>query len=224
MCFSLAACGAETPNADESSEPQASEDQQESAENTDASEIDWQSQLCATEWYCVGIKIPNGVVFRSDGTVGGYTWELLNDQVIWTAKDGEKREFDIRTINNIHFLVDLTDGISYYQYGKHDWSNIPVTAIEITLDNWQEYLEIVSVGDDYHLKLKTAYRKAVMVDKLADCDSWFSVCYSQGDKESEAREVSFQWGDDYIDVENPDEIPLTIEKIEGTLYIIDGLL
>lgn len=184
-------------------------------------EIDWKVQLCDREWYCVGTEKPIGMWFNADGTMSASTWELTDNKVMLTTSGGDLVTYEIRTINNIHFLVGITDGISYYQHGGADWNNLPITTIEITTDNWQDYLEIVSVSNDYHLKLKNAYRQALTI---MDCDSRFSVCYSQGDENTVSREITFQWGNDYIVVENPEEVPLEIEKIEGTLYIIDGLL
>jgi hypothetical protein len=141
-----------------------------------------------------------------------------------TAKDGdETRTHEIRTINGIHFLVGLTDGITYYQWAKEiDWSSLPVTAVEITIDNWQDYFEIVNVDDRYHLQMKNSNRQALLAC-LDEPESCVSFCYSQGDVQSYTEEITFHWGDDYIDVNNPEESPIVMEAVEGTLYLIDGL-
>lgn len=176
MCFSLAACGGDNE-----------------ASNNNDKEIDIKKVDVVGTWKNTSSK-DHGFVMtvNEDGTgeiaLSGeqtlsITWEKTDEEMVCNTGSKELT-FKIRANDGIVEMVDK-DGY-YIVVSEQDYTNM-IEVVEITADNWQDYLEIETYAapttNDFkeitHISISCALvLKDEYVDKFAGSDGAVETSYS----------------------------------------------
>ena len=186
MCFSLVACGGNEPQTDNSGS------QQEQSSNKNDKEINIKKVDVVGTWKNTSSKDHGFVMtINEDGTgtiiLGEQeltiTWEKTDEEIICNTGSKELT-FKIRANNGV---VEMSYNDGYYVVvSEQDYTNM-IEVVEITADNWKDYLEIETYADpttnDFKeitgisiscaLVLKDEY-----VDKFAGSDGAVETSYS----------------------------------------------
>ena len=178
--------------------------------------------------------------FREDGTTlsPDGKWELNGNIVKCTWDDGSTDTYEIKELNGVYYIVGERD--TMYSDMQVSLREIPQKSIEITLDNWQEYFELGSdsyevldqfgepTGEtrtSHFLRLKDEYYRY-----LIENDSEVLLRFSINGEERDSSINGAYWdnqidttyfGVDNVEVGENDVFKMV--KIQGTLYLIDGL-
>ena len=231
LCLSLAACGT---------------DSGESQKNTTAGVTDYKDILCNDIFWspvsgdAMRAWMKDGTIDSGGNVVG--TWEIEGTTLSCAWKSGGTSRFEIRMINNICFLV----GEEYcFVDPNARWDQIPTVSVEITMDNWQKYFEFATetrekiVYDVFgeatgetekyegkFLKLKDEYFRALLPRR-----SELALRYTYAGEEKETKLIDSQPHNAVAvgyygleNVENTEDNPFEMVKIQGTLYFVDGLV
>ena len=143
-------------------------------------------------------------------------WTLTDDVLVIELKQDAhpgsvSGTFRVVQANGTCYLVGKT--ITYVR--EDAVSIIPVTQVELTADNWQEYMEIVEVtgknGSSLYLSVKDSYRYIRSGEIL--------FCYMDArEKEISIREGEYRTP---IGINNMEGFELV--KVEGTIGLLDGI-
>ena len=215
LCLSLVSCG----------DKSAADDTQQKDEGNRQPTME--EILCTGEWYYVGLRIPFGLVFNTDGSTGnGGAWTLSGTTLDCVWKDGTTTRFDLRNVDGSYFMTD-EEGITLYNYATKpgDWYGMGLMPIQVLSRCWEDHMEVVCVDGEYRLQLKKQYMQALIVG--SDYDSYLEITYSQGEKQGVQVKLNFDAGPNgyYIAIENPAEIPLEIDPVGGgVIYLLTNLM
>ena len=221
LCLSLCACG-DTTSTDSESNSENS--------NTIADEIDFTKVLMNSGVTWGYINRTSSFGFIKDGTTTStdVTWALDGDIVKVTQKNGDVETYRFVELNGVIYLVGERN--TMYSDVQIRYDEIPCVSVEITLDNWQEYLELhhesveqfdqfgESTGETreyYHLRMKDEYSRFYLCE-----NSEVLLRYTQNGTEHDAR---IDDGHEYVSIGNFTDYPFEMVKIQGTLYFVDGL-
>ena len=175
----------------------------------------------------------DGTTINPDGK-----WELNGNIVKCTWEDGGTDTYEIKELNGIYYIVGERD--TMYSDMQVRLSEIPQKSIEITLDNWQEYFELGSAsrevldqfgeptGDiktSHFLRLKDEYY-CYLIENGSEVLLRFSINGVECDRGIKCAYWDNQIDTTYFgvnDVEVGENDVFEMVKIQGTLYLIDGL-
>ena len=225
LCLSLCACGGEDADTEIGS-----------VHGADAG-VDFEELLLngSVYWGRINRDFPS-VAFLADGTIVDRegTWTLDGHIVNCTWADGSTATYEFKELNGVYYLVG--DDVIMYS-DLHIWpSEIPSKAVEITLDNWQEYFEFTQETEEiidqfgeptgeteecYYLKLKPEYDR-ILVSR--DSDILIRFRYANDVVETDA--CLRGWDIDYFGehgIRNDAEHVFEMIKVQGALHFIDGL-
>ena len=215
--LSLIACGGKTPIDNPGSDVQQNDG---GKQDPALEEI-----LCTSQWYYVGLRTPVGLAFNADGTINDGTWTLNGTTLDCAWENGSTTCFEIRKVQDTYFMTD-EEGITLYHYGtRPDWNAMGLMAVSVVASSWEDHLEVVCVDGQCRLQLKKQYMQALLVD--SENNSYLEFTYSQGDCQSVSARMNFDPGPGgyYIEIENPAEVPLEIDRIGGgVIYVLTDLM
>lgn len=225
MCLSVSACSVSVNMEQDSGNDNA----------RNSTEVNFEELLlnCGVYWGRVNRNMV-GVAFLSDGTTIAPegTWQLDGDTVNCVWVDGGTASYVFRELNGVYYLVG--DDMVMYSDMYVVPNEIPSKAVEITLDNWQEYFEFThesekvfdqfgdatgEIRENYYLELKPEYDRL-----LVGRNSEVLIRYTQNGDERDA--CLRGWTIDYFgehNIRNDAEHVFEMIKVEGTLYFIDGI-
>lgn len=244
MCFSLVACsGGETPNTSDNNstdkvehtggEANGNNSQEENNSNTtDDNNEDIADILCGCfNWYSLNGRKLSPLMIERNGEVSfaiSGTWVANGRMCEFTTKDGEKLIYELKSVGDNHFLIGNEN--TFVPNGQV-LTDDDYTVVELTLENWQEYLETVCVITDtkdmfgeitgqetnYYLQIKSNYIHAYDNNK-----SEILIRYTQNGSETDRRFGGIAFPP-FTGILDPGEYPLEIVKIQGTIYLVNGL-
>lgn len=220
MCLILCACGSDT-SADADSVPENS---------SIADEVDFTEVLMNSGVTWGYINRHASIGFLQDGTTtsSNVTWELDGNTVKIMQENGDVEAYEFVELNGVFYLVGERNAL--YSDVAIRYDDIPCRSVEITLDNWQEYFELhhesverfdqfgESTGETdeyYRLRLKDAYSRIYLYD-----NSEVLLRFTQNEYERDER---IGHGHEYVTISDFSEYPLEMVKIQGTIYLVDGL-
>lgn len=252
MSFSAIACASENDSlTNNESANLINQDSDESSTNTsdDETEIDYTQILCEDANYWLSFNCSStGIAFCEDNsyinaTIGDElgTWEINDTILSITLEDGNSIDYEIKYINDMCLLIG--DNTILYNYNHQ--SELPIKEVEITMDNWKEYLEegsyteeredvfgeVTDVSEYKCLKLKDEYFKYCINEGFSDY-SYINFRFRYQDSEETYDEkmslhldsnivrygdIKGKWWFGYGLSKNGFEMV----KIQGTLYFID---
>ena len=169
--------------------------------------------------------------FNKDGTTitPDGKWTLSGNIVNCTFDKGGSETYEIKELGGVYYLVGTGDVL--YSDEQININDIPRKTVELTLDNWQEYLEIGtetnSLGEPltHFIKLKDEYYRILIED-----ESEFKICYSLNSNETnlEIKDAFYDSKlDEYYFGMNDFEIGendlFEMIDVQGILYLIDGI-
>ena len=220
MCLTLCACGRSTSaGADDNTE-----------NSSIADEVDFTEVLMnsGVTWGYLNRHAAFGFIQDGTTTSSNVTWELDGDTVKIMQENGIVETYEFVDLNGVFFLVGERDTL--YSDVAIRYDDIPCKPVEITLDNWQEYFELhhesverfdqfgESTGetDEYYwLRLKDEYSRIYLYD-----NSEVLMRFTQNEYKRDER---IDHGHEYVSVSDFTEYPLEMVKIQGTIYLVEGL-
>ena len=221
MCIAFCACGNSA-----TADPESTHEN----DSTVADEPDFVEVLMnsGVTWGYVNRMAGYGFIEDGTTTSENETWTLDGDTVKITRENGAVDAYRFVELNGVYYLMGERD--TMYSEVRIRYDEIPRRAVEITLDNWQEYFEMYQGSEELfdqfgeptgeireydHLRLKDECSRIFLYD-----ESEVLLRYTQNGSEHDAR---IDDGHTYIDLGDLTEYPLEMVKIQGTLYFVDGL-
>lgn len=144
MCISLVACGSDTPQTDNNGS------QQEQSNNKTDKEINIKKVDVVGTWINMastshGMKM----VIEEDGTgivtlgdqVLDLVWERIDDDTLTITANSKELVFEMGVSNGMVELLWQGPFTRYIMVTENDYNNM-IEIVEITADNWQDYMEI----------------------------------------------------------------------------------
>lgn len=133
MCFSLAACGGDKETSNKNDK------------EIDIKKVDVVGTWINTASTSHGMKM----VIEEDGTgsctlgeqVAELVWERIDDDTLTINTDSNELLFEMGVSNGVVELLWQGTFSHYTMVSEQDYNNM-IEAVEITADNWQNYLEI----------------------------------------------------------------------------------
>lgn len=225
MCLSVCACSVSANRGQDSGDDNSG----------NGSAVDLEKLLLnGGAFWCRANRHMVGVGFLSDGTTvePEGTWQLDGDTVNCVWAEGGTASYVFRELNGVYYLVG--DDMVMFSDAYVVPDEIPSRAVEITLDNWQEYFAFTheteevldqfgdatgEIRENYYLELKPEYDRL-----LVEENSEVLIRYTQNGDERDA--CLRGWTIDYFgeyNIRNDAEYSFEMIRVEGTLYFIDGI-
>lgn len=143
ICLSLFACDKDDDHQTNIGYPQGTED--------NGSNAGWKDRISGITWTAINIEMWMDITTTEAGTLSeaGYpcgSWEIEEDTVTFTYSEdsltgntSHPQTYQIKESQGVYFLVSDAKLLSSVPADQ-----VPVTHLEITLDNWQEYFEFTT--------------------------------------------------------------------------------
>lgn len=206
ICFGLAACGEgediQIGGGSQQGSQQGSEDSSTGGLKENISDVTW-TVMNIDSWMTI-TTTQYGTLSEMGAPSG--TWELKGNTVTFTYSDDSitgrgTKTYQIKENNGVYFLVGDTQ-----VYSSVSAEKTPVTKIEITMENWQDYFEFTTLttvikntdmwGEVTEntkeitvLKLKEAYYR-----RLNQEVSSIAVRYASTSNSDEYQDKYMSWG------------------------------